>query len=195
MDPSVAAIIEGPPFLLMLGRMCYYKGLEVVLAALQRNQSAGRSAALRIVIAGKDSDDCARSMSAKLTRFVEVVRINRLLTEDEKVFLLQSCVALLFPSNKPSEAFGIVQLEALATGRPIVNFNLPTGVPEVSVNGKTGLTFEVDDHVAISDLMAGQNRYLDALQSITIENIEKHLAKFSAKIIIPSLIDCYRSMK
>lgn len=192
---GLITVTDGLPFLLMVGRMCYYKGLEVVLAALERNQVERHQNVLRIVIAGPNIDKQAELLSSELQSHDSVVRIDRSLTEIEKIFLLQSCMGLLFPSNKPTEAFGIVQLEALAAGKPIVNCNLPTGVPSVSVHGKTGLTFEVNDHVAVADLLAGRSGHFDRLRQITSRDIEKQLDKFSRERLINVLVDCYQSIK
>jgi glycosyltransferase involved in cell wall biosynthesis len=67
--------------------------------------------------------------------------------------------AMWFPSNARSEAFGLVQIEAMACARPVINTAIPhSGVTWVCQNEKTGLTIPINDPEALA---AAANRLLN----------------------------------
>ena len=70
-----------------------------------------------------------------------------------------AATAFWFPSNFKSEAFGLVQVEAMASGCPVLNTDIPgSGVAWVSRHDETGLTVPVDDPAALA---RAANRFLN----------------------------------
>lgn len=63
------------------------------------------------------------------------------------------CIADVFamPSRTADESFGLVQLEAMAAGRPIVNTALETAVPHVARHGLEAITVTPDDAGQLGD--------------------------------------------
>jgi rhamnosyl/mannosyltransferase len=78
--------------------------------------------------------------------------------------LYQNSDLFILPSINEAEAFGVVQLEAMANGLPVINTNLNSGVPTVSINGLTGITVQPENSQqiaeAIKTLMKDENLYL-----------------------------------
>ena len=132
----------GEPLVLSVGRLVYYKGFSYLVNAMK-----GVPAHLLIIGAGP--------LKGALTREIEALgldaRVHIIDPVGDLVPYYHSCDIFALPSCEPTEAFGVVQIEAMACGKPVVNTNLPTGVPEVSVDGVTGRTVRVKD----SDALAG----------------------------------------
>jgi rhamnosyl/mannosyltransferase len=131
----------GTPLLLVVGRLVPYKGHEVLLAAME-----GVRASLVIV-----GDGPLRDKLKTVIRQRDLGhRVFLAGTVADTVPYLHACDVLVLPSVSHAETFGMVQVEAMACGKPVVNTALPTGVPEVSVDGLSGLTVPPGDVEALA---------------------------------------------
>ena len=136
------------PTLLFVGRLSYFKGVEYLIDAM-----AALDGRANLLVVG---DGERRTALERLARAHglgdEIAFLGK--TPDEKLrYCYQLADVFVLPSAVPSETFGIVQLEAMACGTPVVNTDLPTGVPWVSVDGETGLTVPPGDASALADAL------------------------------------------
>jgi rhamnosyl/mannosyltransferase len=128
----------GEPLLLFVGRLVYYKGVEFLLEAM-------RDVPARLLIIGDGP------LRAKLAQAVQqnglkgkVVLLGERPLEQLPAYY-HACDLFILPSIHKSEAFGIVQLEAMACGKPVISTDLPSGVPWVNQDGQTGLVVPPKD--------------------------------------------------
>jgi len=140
------------PRLLFVGRLRYYKGLDTLIEALP----ALRPARLLVVGAGPMAEPWQT-----LTRAVGVPdRIAWLgeVPDADLPALYHLADLFVLPASHPSEAFGLVQVEAMAAGLPVVCTELGTGTSYVNQDGITGRVVPPRDPgaltSAISDLLA-----------------------------------------
>lgn len=130
-----------------VGRLIYYKGFEFAIRALARVPTA----VLMLI-----GDGPLRPELERLAREVGVAErvhfLGSMPNSDIPPYYFASDLYLL-PSIARSEAFGIVQIEALACGLPVINTDLPSGVPYVSRHGETGLTVAPSDPEALARAM------------------------------------------
>jgi glycosyltransferase involved in cell wall biosynthesis len=127
---------EQGSYLAFLGRLTAEKGPETAIRI-------ARAAGMQLRIAAKLPRDERRYFKERLEPQIDGTQIRLIgeVNEEAKQPFLAEAAALLFPIDWP-EPFGLVMIEAMACGTPIIAF--PAGsVPEVIDQGVTG--FVVDD--------------------------------------------------
>lgn len=132
------------PTLVFVGRLRYYKGLGVLLAALARVPEA------QLLVAG--SGPLGESLRTEAVALGLADRIQWLgdVPESDKPTLLAAGDVFVLPAVARSEAFGLVLLEAMAAGLPLVTTELGTGTSWLNVHGETGLVVPPQDPSALA---------------------------------------------
>jgi glycosyltransferase involved in cell wall biosynthesis len=145
--PLPAARAATPRFL-YLGRLKRYKGVETAIRALAVARR-GRSD-LILDIAGTGDDRPRLEVLTRELGLEEAVHFHGFVTETEKLRLLRSTWANVFPS--PKEGWGITIVEAAACGTPSLASDSP-GLRDSVRHGETGFLVPHGDIAALAGRM------------------------------------------
>ena len=131
--------------LLFVGRLVSYKGVSVLLDALAKTVGVE----LFIVGSGELENDLVQQTES--LGLNDKVHFLGTVETDELKSAFSDCDIFVLPSVTRAECFGLVQLEAMVYGKPVINTSLPTAVPEVSLDGITGLTVKPGDSEGLAE--------------------------------------------
>jgi glycosyltransferase involved in cell wall biosynthesis len=140
-----------PRLIVACGRLVPYKGFDVLLRALKLVDA-------HLIIAGSGPRETELRGVATASGVADRVTFAGYLSREQQRQTFGAAGLFVLPSVNEAEAFGIVQLEAMCSGIPIVNTDLPTGVPWVARDGLEGLTVTPRDEAALA---AAMSRLLD----------------------------------
>ncbi len=138
---------HGERIVLGVGRQVYYKGFDVLVQAMATDEARALGAKLLLIGDGPLREARQRQID-DLGLAGTVVLLGPV---DDVGPYYQAADVFVLPSIARSEAFGIVQLEAMACGTPVINTGLNSGVPFVSRDGESGVTVPPHDAQALSN--------------------------------------------
>ena len=146
--PDSATPRSDVPMFAYVGRLRRYKGVEIVIRAMQALRLEIPNAVLHIAGQGDDRSRLVRL--ADQLKLGEAVRFMGFVGEEEKRDLLRRAWAHVFPSAK--EGWGISNVEAMACGTPAIASDSP-GLRESVIHEQTGFLVPHGDHRALAAAM------------------------------------------
>ncbi len=176
----------GPFTLLFVGRLRYYKGLDTLLQALTHVPQ------VRLTVVGEGPMGAAwKKLSHTLGLEERVIFVGEV---DDAVlpgYYRQADVFVL-PANARAEAFGMVLLEAMASGLPCITTELGTGTSWIVQDGVTGLVVPPVDPPALA-------KAIQQMQGASLRHrmgqaaYERVHERFTQQRMIDSVAEIYRN--
>lgn len=136
---------------LFVGRLVYYKGCRTMIEAFV--QAAKGNSRIQLDIVGTGPLEPELKKQTEELGLTDRIQFHAEVSDDELIGYFKECDVFVLPSLQRSEAFGLVQIEAMAFGRPVINTKLPSGVPYVSLHGETGVTVEPGNAAELAEAM------------------------------------------
>jgi len=140
---AIRARYGGGPLILFVGVLRYYKGLHYLLEAMPQIPA-------RLLIVGDGPMRGALQAQASALRLGDKVIFAGRVADEELPAYYRAADVFVLPASERSEAFGLVQLEAMTSGLPVVSTELGTGTSFVNLHGESGLVVPPKDPAALA---------------------------------------------
>jgi len=169
-----------------MGRIVYEKGISYLLESIPEIAKSFKE--FKIIIAGDYQKIAGGSIKGELdfiiAKYPDNIIFTGYLSDDELRQFYSMIDILVLPSIDPLEAFGMVQVEAMLCGTPVIASNLP-GVREVINRTGYGLLSEPKNPIDIAQkitlVIANKNKYAPIRKNV--------IEIFNPKTTIDSYVD------
>ena len=174
---------------LFVGHLRYYKGLKYLLQALRELSST------RLVVVGTgEMRGELENLAQELGVGPQVNFVGEVTNADLPSFY-QACDVFVLPSSERSEAFGLVQLEAMAAGKPVVSCDIGTGVTWVNQNEVTGLVVPPRDPLALANAIKRLLSNNDLAAKMGAAGRSRVLAEFTIEKMVERVMSVYKGFR
>ena len=174
------------PRLIFVGRLRYYKGLDTLIRALPAIPA-------RLIIAGSGPMADGWQALARATGVAERVDWLGEVPDADLPVLYHSADLFVLPASHPSEAFGLVQVEAMAAGLACVTTEVGTGTSWVVQDGITGRVVPPNRPAALAEAINSLLSDPDRRSQMGRAAAERARAEFDESIMIDRILRIYES--
>ena len=161
------------PLLVLLGRLVHYKGAEVAVEAM-------RDVDATLLIVGDGPMRAGAEARAAQLGVSDRVRFIGEIADDERSAYYHAADVFVSPGTNRGESYGIVQVEAMATGTPSISTELGTGTSWVNQHGETGLVVAPRDASALANAinaLLGEDEMRTRMGRAAAERVRNRLTR------------------
>ncbi len=187
-QPMPGLAVNDEPVIMFLGRLVARKGCDTFLRAVARLRE-DYDKPFKVVVCGKGELDAElRSLAGRLG-LDDIVHFTGFVSEVDKPSYMTAATIMAFPSTG-GESFGIVLVEAMAAGGPVVLAANNPGYASV-MEPQPGLLFAVGDVAALATRMAYYLRNRTDRQTI-LDWQREYIGQFDTAVVGQALLTEYR---
>lgn len=174
--------------ILFVGRLVIYKGIEYLIQAMKFIENS------MLVIIG--SGPLEKSLKKLIKELNLDSKIKMIPEVGEKTLYkyYKACDIFVLPSINEAEAYGIVQIEAMACGKPLICTELGTGTTFINQNRITGLVVPPRDSKSLSDAIMELMNDVKLRSQFGTHGKERAFSEFSAERMISRTYELYQSL-
>jgi rhamnosyl/mannosyltransferase len=175
--------------MLSIGRLTYYKGHEYLLRAV------AKTPAVKLLIVGTGDLEEALANTVRELGISERVQMLGYVDDDQVIGLLATCDCLCLPSIERTEAFGLVMVEAMRYGKPVLATRIPgSGVGWVVEDRRTGLLVPPADEDALVSAIEDLRQDANLRQRFGTNAAESFRNRFHITPVAASIMEIYRKV-
>ena len=191
-DPERAAAIrsrhEGKTLLLSIGRLVPYKGYSYLIAAMKHLPND-----CHLLLVGEGPLRVELEAQIASEGLQDRITLAGRLSDEDVAACFGACDLFVLSSRLKTEAFGIVQIEAMSCGKPVVATRIPgSGVAWVNADGVSGRNAAPEDAEdlarAIREVLRDKDRYSEGAK-------QRYVQCFRREEMIQKTITVYDSIK
>ncbi|MDX2194661.1 MAG: glycosyltransferase [Gemmatimonadales bacterium] len=174
-----------PPRAIFIGRLEPYKGVDILLRALERVPD------LRLDVVGSGPEAPRLRTLAQALAVADRVKWYGEYPDDDLPRRMADADFLVLPSVTVDEMFGLVLLEAMAAGRPIITTAVPSAVREVNVPDVTGFEVPIRDVAALARAMETLARDAALRERFGTQGRRRVAERFTQRLMADRYIELY----
>lgn len=179
---------ESHNVILFVGRLRYYKGVDVLVRALQRVPGT----VLWIVGTGP-MEEAWRRLVAALGLTSRVYFLGDV-PEAELPLYYAAADLFVLPSVSRAEALGLALVEAMASGLPVISTELGTGTSFVNVEGETGFVVPPGDAEALAVAIQTLLTNKEMRQQMGEAARQRAMREFNAQVMAERILNLYTAL-
>ena len=170
-----------------LGRLVEYKGYEYLIRAAQYLDGE-----YQIVIGGKGPLYEELRLLIMRLGVQDRVELIGFVSDEDLAAYYGACDVFCLSSILKTEAFAIVQIEAMSCGKPVVSTHIPSsGVSWVNADGKSGLVVEVENPEALAQAFRAVTRDKETYEYLSSGSYDRYESHFTRDKMVSKCLDIY----